>query len=151
MDDDFMSTRVAHSRHAFVRAGDHDYNFVVPKHSILLSIARSGDKTIGLFADEIRQDKFVIEYTGEFIKHVEYYRRYAKSCGNRHYYGVQFSDGETIDATRQGSLARFANHSWAPNCTLERWDVNGKVCCDLFAASLIGTEAIEVRPVSLRE
>ncbi|KAG3078574.1 hypothetical protein PI124_g22776 [Phytophthora idaei] len=75
MDDDFMSTRVAHSRRAFVRADDHDYNF--PKHSILLSIARSGDKSIGLFADEIQQDKFVIEYTGEFIKRVEYYRRYA--------------------------------------------------------------------------
>nr|KAE8917318.1 hypothetical protein PF009_g32360 [Phytophthora fragariae] len=62
--------------------------------------------------------------------------------GSRHYYEVQITDNEVIDASSTGSVARFANHSCAPNATLERWEVNGEICCGLFAAALIqrGTE-----------
>ncbi|POM80561.1 Hypothetical protein PHPALM_1582 [Phytophthora palmivora] len=35
MEDDFMSSRVAHSRCEYVRAGDFDYNFVIPKKLVI--------------------------------------------------------------------------------------------------------------------
>jgi len=37
-----------------------------------------------------------------------------------------------IDATR-GSIARFVNHSCAPNCRMEKWTVGGKPRMALFA------------------
>eukprot|EP00644_Phytophthora_capsici_P011206 jgi/Phyca11/110370/e_gw1.18.726.1 len=109
-----------------------------------LALAHCGDKGIGLMSEQyISKGAFIIEYTGEVIKTGVYYQRYAKGvAGTRRYYGLQIDEREIIDATRQGSLARFANHSCAPNCTLERWNVNGEICCGLFAALPIerGTE-----------
>ncbi|KAG1695631.1 hypothetical protein DVH05_019370 [Phytophthora capsici] len=103
-----------------------------------LSLAHCGSKGVGLVAEQyIPKDAFILEYTGEVVKREE------KAVEiPRHYYGVQINDREIIDATHQGSLARFANHSCDPNCTLERWNVNGEICCGLFAASPIerGTE-----------
>lgn len=42
-------------------------------------------------------------------------------------------ENEVIDARYNGTLARFANHSCAPNSEMCKWDVNGEVCCGLFA------------------
>ncbi|ETL49354.1 hypothetical protein L916_01146 [Phytophthora nicotianae] len=94
--------------------------------SVSLSLALCGQKGIGLIADQlIEKDSFIIEYTGEVIPRGDYYQRYASN------------KREIIDATQQGSMARFANHSCAPNCNLECWDVNGEACCGLFAACTI--------------
>ncbi|POM78912.1 Hypothetical protein PHPALM_3503 [Phytophthora palmivora] len=35
MEDDFMFSRVVHSRCEYVRAGDFDYNFVIPKKLVI--------------------------------------------------------------------------------------------------------------------
>jgi [histone H3]-lysine4 N-trimethyltransferase ASH1L len=43
-----------------------------------------------------------------------------------------FDQNMIIDATR-GSIARFVNHSCAPNCKMEKWTVNGKPRMALFA------------------
>ncbi|EGZ15631.1 hypothetical protein PHYSODRAFT_509638 [Phytophthora sojae] len=105
--------------------------------SLRLSLRSSGERGIGLFTDQyIEKDAFIIEYMGEVIQRGEFYRR----C-SRYYYGVQPTDSEVIDASRQGSLVRFANHSCAPNSRLERWDINGEVCCGLFAIADIECDA----------
>ena len=43
-----------------------------------------------------------------------------------------FDQNMIIDATR-GSIARFVNHSCAPNCRMEKWTVGGKPRMALFA------------------
>ena len=43
-----------------------------------------------------------------------------------------FDQNMIIDATR-GSIARFVNHSCAPNSRMEKWTVNGKPRMALFA------------------
>lgn len=44
-----------------------------------------------------------------------------------------FDQNMIIDATTKGSIARFVNHSCAPNCRMEKWTVNGKPRMALFA------------------
>lgn len=48
------------------------------------------------------------------------------------YYLMAFDQNMIIDATR-GSIARFVNHSCAPNCRMEKWTVDGKPRMALFA------------------
>ena len=45
---------------------------------------------------------------------------------------MAFDQNMIIDATR-GSIARFVNHSCAPNCRMEKWTVDGKPLMALFA------------------
>lgn len=45
---------------------------------------------------------------------------------------MAFDQNMIIDATR-GSIARFVNHSCAPNCRMEKWTVAGKPRMALFA------------------
>jgi SET domain-containing protein len=51
----------------------------------------------------------------------------------QHTYGMAVTNREVIDARCVGGVARFANHSCSPNCTVERWEVGGETCCGLFA------------------
>ncbi|ETP11413.1 hypothetical protein F441_13067 [Phytophthora nicotianae CJ01A1] len=103
-----------------------------------LFLAQTAEKGIVLFANEfIEREELVIEYTGEVMDNNEYKRRQQLLRGTRHFYGVQLNAREELDATRKGSLARFANHSCAPNCKLELWEVGGETCCGLFALETI--------------
>ncbi|CEL93299.1 unnamed protein product [Vitrella brassicaformis CCMP3155] len=74
---------------------------------------------LGLFAlDFIKRDEMVIEYTGELIPaELENLRErsYRSRLGKTSTY--MFANGDfTIDATLEGNLARFINHSCDPNC-----------------------------------
>lgn len=53
------------------------------------------------------------------------------------HYGMRIENNEVIDAREVGGLARFANHSCSPNCKVERWQVNGEICCGIFAKEQI--------------
>ena len=48
------------------------------------------------------------------------------------YYLMDFDQSMVLDATR-GSIARFINHSCAPNCRMIKWTVSGKPRMALFA------------------
>lgn len=48
-------------------------------------------------------------------------------------YGMAVGANEVIDARYVGGMARFANHSCSPNCTVEQWEVAGESCCGLIA------------------
>lgn len=41
--------------------------------------------------------------------------------GQRHYYFMNLTTSEVIDATSMGNMGRFVNHSCAPNCETQKW------------------------------
>jgi len=70
----------------------------------------------------IKKDELIIEYTGEIMS--------LKACNERlktiykdmnSFYFIHYESGKVIDACQKGSVARFANHSCDPNCSMERW------------------------------
>ncbi|KAE9241771.1 hypothetical protein PF002_g9094 [Phytophthora fragariae] len=82
----------------------------------------SRDKGIALVADQaIPKGEFVVQYAGEVISIGENKLREKVLTGGRHYYGVTINTREVIDARNKGTLARFANHSCAPNAELQKW------------------------------
>lgn len=99
-------------------------------------VDNAGTKGLGLFADTaIKKDSFVIEYIGEVITEEELEKRKAEyeKEGLGHSYFKVLGDGEYIDPTKKGNDARYMNHSDAPNCRGEKWDVDGEVCIGIFA------------------
>ena len=55
------------------------------------------------------------------------------SQGDHHYYMMEMTTSETIDATYKGSIARLVNHSCEPNCMLQKWRNGNDTCVGLFA------------------
>lgn len=47
---------------------------------------------------------------------------------------------DVIDATRKGSIIRFANHSCSANAVIERWEVDGEEYCGLYALEAIAKD-----------
>ncbi|GFR76010.1 hypothetical protein ElyMa_005790100 [Elysia marginata] len=92
-----------------------NYGFVFPN----TYVKQSQIDNKGLFANEdIPKDNWIIEYVGEYISETEAEFR-------EHYYSllrINYTStdtfGNTIDATRTGNNARFANHSCNPNAIL---------------------------------
>lgn len=48
-------------------------------------------------------------------------------------YLMRTTNGEVIDPTFVGNIARFINHSCDPNCETQKWNVLGEVCVGIFA------------------
>ncbi|ORY06266.1 SET domain-containing protein [Neocallimastix californiae] len=105
------------------------------KQSQQLKVFWSGGKGYGLKTEKpIKKDELIIEYTGEIMS--------LKACNERlktiykdmnSFYFIHYESGKVIDACQKGSVARFANHSCDPNCSMERWVVNGEIRVGLFA------------------
>uniref|UniRef100_A0A1I8EN13 Histone-lysine N-methyltransferase n=1 Tax=Wuchereria bancrofti TaxID=6293 RepID=A0A1I8EN13_WUCBA len=51
----------------------------------------------------------------------------------RNHYALNLCPGFVVDAYHKGNIARFINHSCAPNCEMQRWSVNGHYRIGLFA------------------
>lgn len=83
-----------------------------------LALRRSGIHGRGVFARErIPAGARVVEYRGERITPAEADRRYPdQPAGEYHTFLFQIDDDVVIDAGRGGNLARWINHSCAPNC-----------------------------------
>ncbi|KAG9299936.1 hypothetical protein G9A89_009664 [Geosiphon pyriformis] len=101
-----------------------------------LKFAKSGIHEWGLFANEkIDANDMVIEYVGEVIRqsvadHRE--RRYAQE-GVGGSYLFRIDDDTFIDATKKGNIARFINHSCAPNCTAKVITLEGQKKIAIYA------------------
>ena len=88
--------------------------------SPLYEVRRSRIQGRGAFAlRPIRTGQIVDEYTGEPITHEEADRRYDDSEGRHHTFLFILDDDTVLDARKQGSDARYINHSCDPNCETE--------------------------------
>ncbi|KAJ9641380.1 hypothetical protein H2201_006935 [Coniosporium apollinis] len=77
--------------------------------------------------------QIIVEYTGEVIDQNECDRRMREEYANNQcFYIMRFENKLFIDATK-GSIARFVNHSCAPNCEMSTMTVNGEPRMALFA------------------
>lgn len=88
------------------------------KNDGLYEIRRSAIQGRGVFAKRrIRAGQKIIEYTGERISNDEADRRYDDESMRRHHTFLFTLDKRTVvDGNRQGSDARYINHSCDPNC-----------------------------------
>ena len=88
--------------------------------SPLYEVRRSRIQGRGAFAIRpIRKGQVVDEYIGEPITHEEADRRYDDSEGRHHTFLFILDDDTVLDARKQGSDARYINHSCDPNCETE--------------------------------
>ena len=79
-----------------------------------------------MFACEaISRDRRIIDYAGERISHEEGGRREARYLERGEIWCFIVDDRWVIDGAVDGNLARFINHSCAPNCYSQV--VNGTV------------------------
>jgi SET domain-containing protein len=83
-----------------------------------LSVRRSGIHGKGVYARiPIPAGTRIIEYRGERITVAEADARYPDDgCGEHHTFLFAIDDDVVVDAAFKGNLARWINHSCAPNC-----------------------------------
>ena len=77
----------------------------------------------------------MIEYIGEVLTDDESNRRLEDQAkrNDMHLFHMELDNDRVIDARYKGNVARFINHSCAPNCELQRWSVNGFTRIGIFA------------------
>ncbi|KAI5812835.1 hypothetical protein BZA77DRAFT_133501 [Pyronema omphalodes] len=99
-----------------------------------VEVAQTENRGYGLRAlRSFEPFQIIVEYTGEIITQEESERRLDEVYkDNQNYYLMVFDQNMILDATR-GSVARFVNHSCDPNCSMEKWVVEGRPRMALFA------------------
>ncbi|KAI1621192.1 histone-lysine N-methyltransferase ASH1L [Exophiala viscosa] len=104
------------------------------KYNVGVEVIKTEDRGYGVRSNRtFEPNQVIVEYTGEIITQEECEKRmHTMYKKNECYYLMLFDQNMIIDATR-GSIARFVNHSCAPNCRMEKWTVNGKPRMALFA------------------
>ncbi|TPP67067.1 putative histone-lysine N-methyltransferase CG1716 [Fasciola gigantica] len=126
----------------YVHIMDNDYSPVdwtntsatengLPAAILLGSVSVTSSVTHG----EMRRNAFIIEYVGEVINFVEFRRRVRRyeKLGRAHHYFMALESDRFIDAGTKGNWARFVNHSCEPNCTTQKWSVDGRIRVGFFA------------------
>ena len=98
-------------------------------------LARSKIAGLGLYAArDLEKGSMVIEYIGEVIRtSLSDIREKRYDDQNRGIYMFSLDDERIIDASMCGGMARYVNHSCAPNCFTEEVDVNGDWHIIIFA------------------
>ncbi|KAJ7595062.1 histone methyltransferase [Mycena floridula] len=101
-----------------------------------IQIVKTEMKGYGLRAEEaIRKDSFIYEYVGDVVSNQSFKKRmrdYAEE-GIEHFYFMMLQKEEFIDATKNGGIGRFANHSCNPNCYVAKWSIGAYVRMGIFA------------------
>lgn len=104
------------------------------KYRVGVEVIKTADRGYGIRANRcFAPNQIIMEYTGEIITDEECSNRMeTKYKDNKCYYLMSFDQNMIIDATT-GSIARFVNHSCAPNCRMIKWIVSGQPRMALFA------------------
>lgn len=93
-----------------------------------VKFARSAIHNWGLYSlERITTSEMIIEYVGEKIRQEIADLREIKyeEMGIGSSYLFRIDEGTVVDATKKGGIARFINHSCAPNCTAKIIRVGG--------------------------
>ncbi|KAJ1926232.1 hypothetical protein IWQ60_003982 [Tieghemiomyces parasiticus] len=95
-------------------------------------------------AADLPRGQFVREYIGEVVSKSQFMKRtqvYEQENIEHHYF-MSIRNDEVIDATRRGCIARFVNHSCAPNCEVQKWVVGSRFRMGIFTTKPVpkGTE-----------
>ncbi|KAL3151508.1 hypothetical protein ABBQ38_012507 [Trebouxia sp. C0009 RCD-2024] len=93
-----------------------------------LRFGRSRVHAWGLFAkQDIEPEEFIIEYVGQTIRTslLDVREKAYERSGLGSSYLFRIDESWAVDATRQGGLARFINHSCDPNCYTKIITVEG--------------------------
>jgi hypothetical protein len=107
-------------------------------------LAHLGAKGWGLLAAApLAPGALVAEYVGEVVAAGEAEARAQRylAAGAPHTYLMAAGPGEVVDATAKGGVARFANHSCEPNCSVEKWSAGGRACMALVARRAVAAGA----------
>lgn len=123
------------------------------RYRVGVEVVKTSDRGYGVRSNRcFEPNQIIMEYTGEIITQAECETRmtekykdnevsygvnrssYISAADNcfKCYYLMAFDQNMIIDATT-GSIARFVNHSCAPNCRMEKWIVHGQPRMALFA------------------
>ncbi|POS77243.1 histone-lysine N-methyltransferase ASH1L [Diaporthe helianthi] len=104
------------------------------RYRVGVEVVKTSDRGYGVRSNRcFEPNQIIMEYTGEIITQAECETRMnEKYKDNECYYLMAFDQNMIIDATT-GSIARFVNHSCAPNCRMEKWIVHGQPRMALFA------------------
>ena len=71
----------------------------------------------GVFADEaIRKGERIVRYKGKVLTHAQVDEAYGELDEDGHTFLFTLNDDYVIDANVDGNVARWINHSCAPNC-----------------------------------
>ncbi|RKP37483.1 hypothetical protein BJ085DRAFT_31547 [Dimargaris cristalligena] len=92
-------------------------------------------KGFGLAAAEnLESGQFIMEYIGEVVSKTQFNKRTQiyEQDNIEHHYFMSIRNDEVIDATRKGCIARFVNHSCAPNCEVQKWVVGSRFRMGIF-------------------
>jgi SET domain-containing protein len=89
-----------------------------------LHVRRSGVHGTGVYTKQrIRKNARIIEYTGKLIPAKEAEKLGPANPKNPyHTFFYLLDNGDVIDAGQGGNIARWINHSCAPNCTTREED-----------------------------
>lgn len=84
------------------------------------TIVRRGTSGLGLFTDvDLKKNDFIIEYVGDVLT-----RKESNIRGGQ--YLFETNENRVIDGSSRKNIARYINHSCAPNCEvrIERGHIN---------------------------
>ncbi|CED85387.1 histone-lysine n-methyltransferase [Phaffia rhodozyma] len=86
-------------------------------------------------ASNISQEDFIYEYLGEVVPKANFLKRMQAygAEGIRHFYFMELQKDEYLDATKNGGIGRFINHSCNPNCFVAKWVVGKHMRMGIFA------------------
>ncbi|KAF5332929.1 hypothetical protein D9758_015955 [Tetrapyrgos nigripes] len=101
-----------------------------------IQVVKTEMKGFGLRAEvDIPKDTFIYEYVGDVVNNTQFKKRmrdYANE-GIQHFYFMMLQKDEFIDATKNGGIGRFANHSCNPNCYVAKWTIGKFVRMGIFS------------------
>ncbi|XP_037837713.1 histone-lysine N-methyltransferase 2C isoform X3 [Kryptolebias marmoratus] len=112
---------VPHNKPPVVHPRSSQYRWMKSEWRVNVYLARSRIQGLGLFAArDIEKQTMVIEYNGTVLRNeVAIRKEKVYRSQNRAVFMFRIDSEHVVDATQSGGIARYINHSCAPNCVAE--------------------------------